>query len=446
MANCSLAATVDYYLTFEEAPDPIAYMPLPPDSASTVFIGDYARWIWGKSLRNTPRGEQASWESKYGIVRMCTIYSDVLGINISEETTPAIYKLMLRAGNTGANAVVRMKSQYFRKRPFLLMNEPVWGQYDSHDNLETNSSYPSSHTSFAWGTALALAEMAPHMQDTILNRGYEYGISRVIVGAHWQSDVDAAMLCSSAAIARAHAKPDFAADMIAAREEYADLKRLTLAEVTTANSPQANKIIPAPYSTTSPEHVGDVALYWDAKAERDSLRGQIAIADASLDDQALMSGFAPCIDIPISSTETPKISLLLKMLKLRLGLEGTAMKSYWFRKRPYVELGTPTAIPGEEQEYYADSSYPSGHAIIGWGIALALAEVMPNCQNELLKRGREFGRSRVIVGYHYSSDVQAGMVMAACVLAKYHNESWFVTMLNDARQEYVLKKSQQQGK
>ena len=134
------------------------------------------------------------------------------------------------------------------------------------------------------------------------------------------------------------------------------------------------------------------------------------------------------------------------MLKLRLGLEGTAMKSYWFRKRPYVELGTPTAIPSEEQEYYADSSYPSGHAIIGWGIALALAEVMPNCQNELLKRGREFGRSRVIVGYHYSSDVQAGMVMAACVLAKYHNDSSFVTMLNDARQEYVLKKSQQQGK
>ena len=34
----------------------------------------------------------------------------------------------------------------------------------------------------------------------------------------------------------------------------------------------------------------------------------------------------------------------------------------------------------------------------------------------------------------------AGMVMAACVLAKYHNDSWFVTMLNDARQEYVLKK------
>ena len=249
----SAASPLDSYVGDVATPAQLALLEEPLDTASATFAGDMTWWVWGKTLRNTPRGEQASWESKYGIVRMCTIYSDVLGINISEETTPAIYKLMLRAGNTGANAVVRMKSQYFRKRPFLLMNEPVWGQYDSHDNLETNSSYPSSHTSFAWGTALALAEMAPHMQDTILNRGYEYGISRVIVVAHWQSDVDAAMLCSSAAIARAHAKPDFAADMIAAREEYADLKRLTLTEVTTANSPQANKIIPAPYSTTSPQ-------------------------------------------------------------------------------------------------------------------------------------------------------------------------------------------------
>ena len=171
--------------------------------------GDYARWIWGKSVRNTPRGEQASKDSKYGIIRMSAIYSEVLGIEISEENTPAIYRFMVNSGLTGATSVVTMKRAYFRKRPFMLMNEPLWSEWDTHEDLDNNSSYPSSHTACGWGTALALAEMAPHMQDTILNRGYEYGISRVIVGAHWQSDVDAGRLCASAAVARLHADAAF---------------------------------------------------------------------------------------------------------------------------------------------------------------------------------------------------------------------------------------------
>ena len=35
-------------------------------------------------------------------------------------------------------------------------------------------------------------------------RGYMYGESRVIVGAHWQSDVDAGRLVASVAYAKLH--------------------------------------------------------------------------------------------------------------------------------------------------------------------------------------------------------------------------------------------------
>ncbi len=226
-ASCALAANDNYYLQDNEMPNELVYLPLPPDSSMIATNGDYAWWIWGKQQRNTPRGEQASWETKFGIVRMCTIYSDVLGIDISEDYTPAIYQLMRRAGNTGSRSVAKMKSKYFRKRPFVLMHEDTWGQYDTQQELAGSSAYPSSHTGFGWGTALALAEMAPHMQDTILRRGYEYGISRVIVGAHWRSDVDAAMLCASAAFARSHVSQDFVDDMQAAKEEYMSIKVLS---------------------------------------------------------------------------------------------------------------------------------------------------------------------------------------------------------------------------
>jgi len=45
--------------------------------------------------------------------------------------------------------------------------------------------------------------------------------------------------------------------------------------------------------------------------------------------------------------------------------------------------------------------------------------------------------SRVIVGYHYASDVQAGRVMASGVLAQLHNRADFVQLIANARQEYA---------
>lgn len=431
------------YLVGDKVPDALAYLPTPPDSMQIFDNGDYARWIWGKSVRNTPRGEQASKDSKYGIIRMSAIYSEVLGIEISEENTPAIYRFMVNSGLTGATSVVTMKRAYFRKRPFMLMNEPLWSEWDTHEDLDNNSSYPSSHTSNGWGTALALAEMAPHLQDTILRLGLEYGVSRVIVGAHWQSDVDAAMLTSSAAIARAHATEKYIAHLNAAREEYAALKGMTLAEIAAGNMPKADKILDAPYTCDTQPFYGDMSQCWKAKSERDGERGVKAIADANLADDALVDGFAPCADIPISATEAPLITALLKALKERLMLDSRAMKDCWFRKRPYIQMAEPTSIPNEENLYHNDSSYPSMHATIGWGIALVLTEVMPDCQNAMLKRGYDFGWSRVITGYNYSSDIQAGRVMAACLLAKYHNDPSFQSALDAAKQEYAQKKADQ---
>ena len=431
------------YLVGDKVPNELAYLPTPPDSMQIFSNGDYVRWIWGKSVRNTPRGEQASKDSKYGIIRMSAIYSDVLGIEISEENTPAIYRFMVNSGYTGAMSVVAMKHAFFRKRPFMLMNERLWSEWDTYEDLNNNSSYPSSHTSNGWGTALALAEMAPHLQDTILRLGLEYGVSRVIVGAHWQSDVDAAMLTSSATIARAHATEKYIAHLNAAREEYAALKGMTLAEIASGNSPKANKILDAPYLSDSQPFYGDMSHYWKAKTQRGGERGEKAIADANLDDDAIVSGFAPCADIPFSATETPLITSLLKTLKERLMIDGREMKDCWFRKRPYIQMNEPTSIPNEENLYRNESSYPSVHATIGWGIALVLAEVMPECQNSVLKRGYDFGWSRVITGYSYSSDVQAGRVMAACLLAKYHNDPSFQSALEAAKQEYAQKKADQ---
>ena len=71
--------------------------------------------------------------------------------------------------------------------------------------------------------ALVLAELFPEKAEEILKVGYEYGESRVIVGYHYQSDVDAARIAAAAALAVVHANPEFQNDMERARQE---LKKL----------------------------------------------------------------------------------------------------------------------------------------------------------------------------------------------------------------------------
>ncbi len=441
-AVAALASDYEPYVSRTEIPDALVYLPAPPDSSQVATNGDFARWLWGRAQRNTPRGEQASWETKYGMVRMCTIYSDVLGIDITEDDTPAIYRLMARAGATGAISVSAMKHAYYRRRPYLVMNDSLWGQYDSYSELNTNSSYPSSHTSFGWGTALALAEMAPHMQDTILRRGYEYGISRVIVGAHWQSDVDAAMLCSSTAISRARCTDDYASDMVAARAEYMSLKGLTDDDIK-AGFPEIVKIIDTPPLEYDNLLIGDICKYWETKALRYTPRGVLANEDISTDDNYIINMFADCSPVvTISPTETPDIAAFISIVKLVLSSHCTNLKKCVYRKRPFFRYNE-TPPPGSELwELYSESSYPSRHGMIGWGVALALTEVMPDCQDSILKRGLEYGDSRVIIGRCYASDVQAARVMAACDLGKLHNENFFNIFLEKARQEYARKKEE----
>ena len=68
--------------------------------------------------------------------------------------------------------------------------------------------------------ALLMMEINPDRANEIMARGYQYGESRVIVGAHWQSDVDAGRLVASVAYAKMHTSDAFLKQMAKARKEF----------------------------------------------------------------------------------------------------------------------------------------------------------------------------------------------------------------------------------
>lgn len=430
--------TSKVYIFLKDMPDAGVYLPPPPDTASLVYADDIIQWQWGKMQRDTPRGALADYDGKWGHEVVAEIYSYLFGFNISEENTPAIWKFIIKTSYTGNSSTTTAKRKYMRTRPFAQFNESTWSEYDDAKALRHNGSYPSGHTSMFWTISLAFAEMVPELQDTILHRAYQYSESRVIVGAHYQSDVDAGRLAASAAFARLHTSPYYLADLKAARKEFDKFRKF---ENTDASAmPKGEKFLGEPVDTISRRFYGDVVQYWQAKAERGTERGRQAIADAECSDDAFLSIFSQPMGITLNQKTTPAIAALMaEARKSLLSNAETLKNTAEFRKRPYVQLAEPSLIPAAEGTKAEESSYPSANAEMGWGLALLLVEIAPEHQNDILKRGFEYGRSRVIAGYNYATDVQSGRLMAAAVMAHLHANPDFMKLVENAKKEYSKK-------
>ena len=208
------------YLTAEEVPNAVLWLPAPPAPGSTQFEYDSTQYLWGKQQRlDTARANKAIREAVYDADDMAAQFSAVFGMEISREKTPAIHKVVKRGVETIRLSATKPKATYMRTRPYAYFNEPTLVP-EEEEELRTNGSYPSGHTVRGWGLAMILSEINPTAQDNLYELGYQWGQSRVIAGYHWQSDVDASRMLAAASYARLHACSAFLKDMKAARREF----------------------------------------------------------------------------------------------------------------------------------------------------------------------------------------------------------------------------------
>lgn len=209
------------YFSFRELPNMLKWYPAPPDTVGAAFTYDIMQYMWGKEVRqkDKERAGIAIRDAVYSLECIAQEFSEPFGLNISEEETPEIWKL-LRDAKATCEAISGFPKYYYkRKRPFVRFQEPT-ATPEFEPELRRNFSYPSGHTILGWCSALLLMEINPEHADTILARGMMYGESRVIVGAHWQSDVDAGRLVAAAVYARMHTSERFLEQMRLARQEF----------------------------------------------------------------------------------------------------------------------------------------------------------------------------------------------------------------------------------
>ncbi len=208
------------YLEMNELPDSLALIPPPPAEGSGAYLLDLE--ISREYLNNTDpeRLKQAQADDELYFPEALQAFNIIPGIEISQELTPALYILLKRSLTDAALSTYAAKDKYMRARPFMTNNGPFYPP-EEKSALRADGSYPSAHAAIGWAWALILCEIYPENADAILQRGKEFGESRIICNVHWQSDVDQGRVMGEAAAARLYEDPVFMADLEKAKEEAA---------------------------------------------------------------------------------------------------------------------------------------------------------------------------------------------------------------------------------
>jgi acid phosphatase (class A) len=182
----------------------------------------------------------------------------------------------------------------------------------------------------------------------------------------------------------------------------------------------------------------------DSRAQREDLQAVLAAQyqartdhtlDHAVSDAELSCGRIADVfgDAAAVSHDPQVLALLNEAAREGTTLTGPA-KNFWKRTRPFafspdveafadmaqaktatlrpdtrsVDLGGTVLGLMSGAADLAHSSYPSGHATFGTVCAILLAQMVPEKRTQLFARGLDYAHSRMVVGAHFPTDLEAG--------------------------------------
>jgi acid phosphatase (class A) len=180
----------------------------------------------------------------------CLRFADVLGPNFSAARAPLAVYFVNRAAAAGASASGPGKTYWWRPRPYMqsplverladVAPDAIMGpgplddfraacnpdqaprepkRVAEVDPQRGITSYPSGHSAFGMSCAILLSEMVPEQRDALFVRGRDYGLHRLVVGAHYATDVEAGRMVAAVAAAEMQQNAAFLHDFELARIE-----------------------------------------------------------------------------------------------------------------------------------------------------------------------------------------------------------------------------------
>ncbi|MFO1410254.1 MAG: phosphatase PAP2 family protein [Steroidobacteraceae bacterium] len=252
------------------------------------------------------------------------------------------------------------------------------------------------------------------------------------------------------------------------------------ADAETPASCPAQSLSPQPYFQAGsvdlvgliapPPPAGSAAAQRDLEgvieAQREARR-QGTTARAVADSEINCLRFADVLGPGFNAARAPLAVYFVNRAALAGASASGPGKTYWWRLRPYLvsqrvrpladvapgalerpgpfdafraacNPGAPPPVPrpiAQLDPLRGHTSYPSGHSAFGTSCAILLAGMVPEQRVALFQRGRDYGRSRNIVGAHFPSDVEAGRIAATVAVAQMQKDAGFRQDFERARVE-----------
>jgi acid phosphatase (class A) len=207
-----------------------ASVPQPPAKGDMADSLDHLYYQETRVLLHGPRGQAAAEDDIFDVDEIVPTFAVAYGLRLSRQQQPELFRLFddLMGDKGEAYGVLhafKKNPAFFRTRPIAEFGDkadtcvkPTDMAGYAHEDLVTydlpkSSSYPSGHSFRGMLTGLVLAEVHPEHAAELVNRGEEFGESRVICGFHWESDIVAGRLVAMKIMDALRANPDFKAEI-----------------------------------------------------------------------------------------------------------------------------------------------------------------------------------------------------------------------------------------
>jgi acid phosphatase (class A) len=125
---------------------------------------------------------------------------------------------------------------------------------------------------------------------------------------------------------------------------------------------------------------------------------------------------------------------LMKTVENEQSVAANIAKRYFQRKRPWAS--NTSLVPCDYKPNAPPlTSYPSGHATLGYSEGFILAALMPEKAQAILARSEQYAYSRVVCGAHYPGDIEASHVLGTELAMMMMEEPKFVADFKAAKTE-----------
>ncbi len=198
-------------------------VPPPPAAGSAVDLADKARSARFKALEDGDRWLLATAHAELRPPLALQHFDCALGVRLGSAATPNLNRLMQRLFDDSDAAAELVKARGFRPRPVGDDPERRPCQRVSEAGRKS-ASYPSGSSTVATVYGEAFAALEPERAAEARRTAREMGLSRLVCGMHYPSDVAAGEALGKAVFEAAAATPGFDTDLAGARVELAAVR------------------------------------------------------------------------------------------------------------------------------------------------------------------------------------------------------------------------------